>query len=123
MNLLEIKNGKHVFNAIWTYNLCGKEINKITWDKAETLLNILLDDIINQKDTITEQQAKDIFAKAVYSLEMLLETSPLDDFGVYEYGGLNYFFADIMISLGFPVKQGKNALISNFVYGIDFKET
>ncbi len=98
-------------------------MDKKTWEKAETLLNNLADDIINRKDALTEQQVKEIFAESVYSLELLLNTSPLDDFGVYEYGGLNYFFADIMRSLGFPVKQGKNTLISDFVYGTDFEET
>ena len=122
MDLSDIKNSKKVFDAVWTYNLCATEIDKISWEKVEVLLNNLLDTIINQKSTITEQQVKDLFAQTVSELEKILDISPLDECGIYEYGGLNYLFADIMKSLSFPVKLGKYALISDFVYGEDFEE-
>ena len=116
MDLLDIKNDIH--DVVWTYDLHSiKRLDEATWNNAKKILNNLLDEIILIKDTITEPQIKDFFKKTVLDLENLLKTSPLDEAGVYEYGGLNEFFADIIESLNFEVEKGEFALISDFVYG------
>ena len=123
LDLLAIKEGRDIFNAIWSYDLhSDTRIDEETWHKAEKLLNSLLDEIIKGKGTITEHQVKCLFANTVLELESLFGDSPLYDGGIYEYGGLNCFFANIMTALKFQVKKGKHYWISNFVYGLDFED-
>jgi len=123
LDLLAIKEGRDVFNAIWSYDLhSDTKIDEETWHKANKLLNSLLDEVIKEKATITEHQVNSLFAKTVLELETLLGDSPLHDDGIYEYGGLNCFFVNIMTSLKFPVKKGQHYWISNFVYGLDFND-
>jgi hypothetical protein len=120
MDLSEKKNS--IINVVWTYNLCSDGIDKEAWAKAESILHSLIEIIELRKDTISEQEAKGFFAQTVSDLEKIFNVTHLDDCGIYEYGGLNYFFADIMETLNFTVKKGKFALISNFVYGTDFED-
>ena len=117
MDLSDLKDNKTISSVIWTYDLqIGFILDEMTLRNAEKILNNLLDEIIPIKDIITEPPIKDLFKKTVLDLEILLKTSPLNEAGVYEYGGLNEFFADIMESLGFQVEKGEFALVSDFVY-------
>ena len=123
MDLIEIEESRAIHDVVWTYNLCSKTLSEEIWNKAEKILTDLLDKIISQRNTVKEQQVKEFYSHTVLELERLFGDSPLDDNGIYEYGGLNCFFAEIMESLNFEVKKGKFYLISDFVYGKDLEES
>lgn len=128
MNLFSPKyseNRYRVGSVIQAYDLNAiKRLDKVTWHNAENILNNLLDEIIPIKDTVTESQVKDLFNKAVCELEVLFGKSPLDDgsccSGIYDYAGLNDFFAEILESLGFHTGRSERSdddYMIDFVYG------
>ena len=124
------KNRLRVCNVVFDYNLGESfRLDEATYRSAEDILSNLLDEISPIKDIITEPQVKDLFKKVVSELEVLFETSPLDDgnccSGIYGYAGLNNFFAEILEALNFHA--GRNELsnddyIIDFVYGRDLAE-
>ena len=114
--LSEIKNSSMIHDVVWTYNLCSNGVSESTQEEAEKILFCLIGKIEEQSD-ISENQMKAYFSEATTLLENLFSSCPLDKGGIYEYGGLNDFFAKIMEAFGFEVKRGKFNYISDFVYG------
>ena len=119
MDLIAIRESRAIKDVVWTYDLGATINDEETWQKFEKIITDLLDEIISIKDTVKENQVKNLFKQAVEELERLLKTSPLDDFGIYEYGGLNDFFAEILESLNFQTgrnEQSEDDYIIDFVY-------
>jgi hypothetical protein len=115
--LEEIKNSRMVHDVIWTYNNLGPGgISESTQKEAEEILFQLIDKITEPTE-LSENQIKGYFNETTRMLERLFIAYPLNEGGIYEYGGLNDFFANIMEDFGFPVKREKYNYISNFVYG------
>lgn len=116
MTLEEIRNSDKIHTAVWTYDLAAhNKLNDTQWQSMTNTLQELLDIIINCKVPITQQKMYSLFSQTTHNLEMLLNCAPLDGNGVSEYGGLNYFYADIAKALGFSVLYGEYALIDDFV--------
>jgi len=115
MDLATIKE-ERIAGTIHSYDLHSNiRIDDETWSKMDEILTNLLDNLIKEKDALTELHVKRLFAKTVSEWENVLRAKPLNDCGVYEYGGLNCFFAEIMEALQLPVKKCKYCWVSNFV--------
>ena len=121
MTLEEIRNSEKIHDAIWTYNLCA-EVPEDQWPFMTEVLSDLVETLISKKNIITETELKDFFSKTTEKIEFLLNSFPLDSAGIYEYGGLNYLYADIAESFGFPVKHVQLALLDDFVYQKDLQK-
>ena len=122
MTLDEIKNGTAIQTVIWTCNLFTfGGLDETKKKSAENILVCLLDKLILiQNKPYTQEDILSVFQETVSQLEKLLDEKPLNDGWIYEYGGLNCLFAEIMLALGLPVEKGEYYWKSNFVYGVDF---
>lgn len=123
MSLLEIESGHSISQVIWTCNMFT--YGGITENEKlgiEIILKDLLHDVIEKQKDCDKENIRSMFSIVVSKLEKLLNQYPLEDGWIYEYGGLNCFFCEIMETLSFPVRKGKYYWISNFVYDEDFEE-
>lgn len=119
--LIKLKEGTAIHDAVWTYDLCAfKQLEQHVWCKFEKVLHNLLDSLITFNGYIDRDFLQQKFSETVGLIENLLQQKPLDEHGIYEYGGLNEFFADIMQTVGFEVQKGQHALIDDLVYNTNY---
>lgn len=117
MTLEEIRASRKIHDAVWTYNLCASvSLTEAQWQAMEAILKELLETVQHDRHAVTEKTLYALFTGTTCKIEALLGTSVLDESAVYEYGGLNSLYAEIVEAFGFPVKYGQYALISDFVY-------
>ena len=120
MDLAEIKKSRKIHNAVWTYDLCAK-VDKTQWPQMTSALEKLIDKLEREAPNMQEQKLLELFDETTKELEKIFQSEPLDEGGIYEYGGLNYFYADLAEALGFAAEQGEYALKSDFVYHQNFE--
>jgi len=114
MTLTELRSGYLLHDAVWTYDL-AIPLTDIQYKQLEQILHNLLQNIESMKIE-KQEQLQLLFSQVVTEFEIVVNHAPLDDYGIYNYGGLNNFFAEIAEVFGFPVKRGVYGQISNFVY-------
>lgn len=116
MTLIELRNSDKINTVIWTCNLFtfGGIDEKTKTDFYSILVNLL--DLLISKQKYTYKEVCSDFNHTVSELEKLLKQKPLEDGWIYEYGGLNDFFVEIMLVLGFYVKKGQYYWAEDFVY-------
>lgn len=107
--LLKSTNNKSIHDRIWwTYNYGAYQENQISVEIAEKLsesLDSFIDEIYVNYENITEEQLHKMMkcqAEKLYKIHFPLCE---DDLGIYDYGGLNDFFIDIVENFQFYKRE------------------
>lgn len=102
------------WSVLWTYDLWAHPSPTIEqWAVMEARLDRLLDEL--PPAATDAHVVQRMFDDVVCDFETVIG-SELDEGGVFEYGGLNDFFGEIMRRYGLPVEIGEFFQTSNFVY-------
>lgn len=108
--LLKSMNNKSIHDRIWwTYNYGSGQKNQISDEIAEKLsesLDSFIDEIYVNYEYITEEQLHKMIKCQVEKLcKIHFLLSEGDDEGIYDYGGLNDFFIDIVENFQFYKRE------------------
>lgn len=107
--LLKSTNNKPIHDRIWwTYNYASSEKNQISDEIAEKLsesLDSFIDEIYVKYECITEEQLHKMMKCEVEKLCKIRFLLSDDDEGIYDYGGLNDFFIDIVENFQFYKRE------------------
>lgn len=107
--LLKSTNNKSIHDRIWwTYNYSAYQENQISVEIAEKLsesLDSFIDEIYVNYENITEEQLHKMMKSQVERLSKIHFSLCEDDLGLYDYGGLNSFFIDIVENFQFYKRE------------------
>lgn len=107
--LLKSTNNKSIHDRIWwTYNYGAYQENQISVEIAEKLsesLDSFIDEIYVNYENITEEQLHKMMKSQVERLSKIHFPLCEDDLGLYDYGGLNSFFIDIVENFQFYKRE------------------
>ena len=107
--LLKSTNNKSIHDRIWwTYNYGAYQENQISVEIAEKLsesLDSFIDEIYVNYENITEEQLHKMMKSQVERLSKIHFPLCEDDLGLYDYGGLNNFFIDIVENFQFYKRE------------------
>lgn len=107
--LLKSTNNKSIHDRIWwTYNYGAYQENQISVEVAEKLsesLDSFIDEIYVNYENITEEQLHKMMKSQVERLSKIHFPLCEDDLGLYDYGGLNDFFIDIVENFQFYKRE------------------
>lgn len=107
--LLKSANDKSIHDRIWwTYNYGAYQENQISVEIAEKLsesLDSFIDEIYVNYENITEEQLHKMMKSQVERLSKIHFPLCEDDLGLYDYGGLNSFFIDIVENFQFYKRE------------------
>ena len=107
--LLKSTNNKSIHDRIWwIYNYGAYQENQISVEIAEKLsesLDSFIDEIYVNYENITEEQLHKMMKSQVERLSKIHFPLCKDDLGLYDYGGLNSFFIDIVENFQFYKRE------------------
>lgn len=120
--LLKSANDKSIHDRIWwTYNYGAYQENQISVEIAEKLsesLDSFIDEIYVNYENITEEQLHKMMKSQVERLSKIHFPLCEDDLGLYDYGGLNRFFIDIVENFQFYKREKyRNEIDMPYVLG------
>ena len=105
--LLKSANSQSLHERIWwTYKFNSwEEIPNSTTKKLSKSLDSSLDQVYEKYEELTEEQLHLMMKCQVEELQKIYEPLLDDEIGLYDYGGLNDFFIDIVECFPFYVKE------------------
>lgn len=92
----------------WTYNYGAGSENQMSDRVAEKLseaIDYFIDEIFENYEQLTEEQLHFRMKAQVETLCQIYPTLLEDTWGLYDYGGLNEFFGDIVECFPFYVRE------------------
>lgn len=107
--LLKSTNNKSIHDRIWwTYNYGASQENQISVEISEKLtesLDSFIDEIYLNYESVTEEQLHKMMKCQVEKLRKIHFPLCEDAEGLYDYGGLNDFFIDIIDNFQFYKRE------------------